>query len=124
VGIGDDGKIENGPCWSRLDSCWALLWHKNYASKADNIFLHLDWSGLSFDDMSVFSRMEKAQRAQVLKELYKYFTARDMGFLLPLMATLHKENGGCFGPSEGFYSASRAYSCKDENVINLILKGK
>lgn len=124
VGIGDDGRIEEGPCWSHIDSCWALLWHKNYASKADNVFLHLDWSGLSFDDMSVFSRMDTAKRAEVLKELYKYFTSRDMGFLMPLMATLPKNNGGCFGPNEGFYSASRAYSCKDENVINLILKGK
>jgi hypothetical protein len=124
IGISEDGNIENGPCWSQMESCWALLWHKNYSSKARNVFLHLDWSGLTFDDMSVFARMESAKRAEILKKLHKYFTSRDMGFLMPIMSTLHKENGGCFGPSEGFYSASNEYGCKDEDVINLIIKQK
>jgi hypothetical protein len=124
LGINENGEIEDGPCWSGMESCWALLWHKTYAGKAENVFLHLDWSGLSFDDMSKFARMDSAKRAEILKKLHNYFTSRNMGFLMPIMATLHSENGGCFGPGAGFYSASKAYSCKDEDVINLILKGK
>jgi hypothetical protein len=121
VGMGEDGKIEDGPCWSHLESCWALLWHDRYASKANNVLLHLDWSGLKFDDMSVFARMDKKERTQALKYLYDYFTSRNMGFLMPMMATLNKENGGCYGPKKGFYSASRKYSCQDEEIINSIL---
>jgi hypothetical protein len=122
VGMGEDGWVENGPCWSHKKSCWALLWHDKYASRANNVLLHLDWSGLKFDDMSVFARKDKAERAEILERLYKYFTNKNMGFLMPLMATLHKENGGCYGPKKGFYSASLEYSCQDEEVINSILK--
>ena len=124
VGIGEDGEIENGPCWKEKSDCWALLWNEKYSKKAKNVFLHLDWSGLKFDDMDVFSRMSLEKRAETLKKLHKYFVSRDMGFLLPMMATLDKENGGCFGPSPGFYSASRDYSCDDEEAIKDILKEK
>ncbi len=124
VGIGEDGKIEDGPCWSRLSSCWALLWHEKYSTKAHNVLLHLDWSGVSFDDSSVFARMNREKRKETLEELYSYFTSRNMGFLLPLMATLDKNNGGCYGPSKGFYSAYDGYRCKDEKTINDILRGK
>lgn len=124
VGIGEDGQIENGPCWSHLESCWALLWHDNYAQKTNHVLLHLDWSGLQFDDMSVFARMEKNKRAEVLKNLYSHFTSKNMGFLMPMMATLYKENGGCYGSKKGQYSASRDYSCQDEKVINNILSRK
>lgn len=123
VGMGDDGKIEDGPCWSRMGSCWALLWHDKYAKKANNVLLHLDWSGLIFDDMSVFARMNKQKRTMTLKYLYEYYTSKDMGFLMPMMATLYKDNGGCYGPKKRFYSASRKYSCQDEDVINSILSG-
>jgi hypothetical protein len=123
VGIGEDGEIEMGACWSRMESCWALLWNKAYSRKAKNVFLHLDWSGLKFDDMDVFARMDAGKRAEVLKKLYKYFTSNNFGFMMPLMGTISPDNGGCSGPSAGFYSASREYSCKDESVINLILKG-
>ncbi|MDQ1284204.1 MAG: hypothetical protein QG620_552 [Patescibacteria group bacterium] len=122
VGIGDDGKIEDGPCWSHLESCWALLWHEKYSQKANDVFLHLDWSGLKFDDMSVFARMEKKKRVETIKNLYGYFTSRDMGFLMPLMATINKENGGCYGPKKRFYSASEEYRCQDEHEINAILE--
>jgi len=74
--------------------------------------------------MDVFSRMSLEKRAETLKKLHKYFVSRDMGFLLPTMATLNKENGGCFGHSPEFYSASRDYSCVDEEAIKAILKEK
>jgi len=122
VGIGDDGKIEDGPCWSHLESCWALLWNEKYREKASNVFLHLDWSGLKFDDMSVFARMGKKERIGTVGYLYNYFTSQDMGFLMPLMATINKENGGCYGPKKRFYSASDEYKCQDENGINAILE--
>lgn len=121
VGIGEDGKVEDGLCWSFLQSCWALLWHDRYASRANNVFLHLDWSGLKFDDMSVFAKMDKKKRAETLRYLYDYFISRDMAFLMPMMATLNKDNGGCYGPKKGFYSASQEYSCGDEGAIYSIL---
>lgn len=124
VGIGDDGVIEEGPCWSHLESCWALLWHEKYSKKANNVLLHLDWSGLLFDDMSVFARMDKDKRAKTLKDLYGYFTSRNMGFLMPMMATLNKDNGGCYGPKRRSYSASNKYTCQDEGIINSILSKK
>lgn len=121
VGIGDNGTIENGPCWSQLSSCWALLWNPLFSSRANNVFLALDWSGLQFDDMSSFARMDKSTRAALLKKLYTYFTSKNMGFMMPMMATLNKSNGGCYGPSKGFYSASDQYGCGDEGTINSIL---
>ncbi|MBP7060617.1 MAG: hypothetical protein KBA91_01400, partial [Candidatus Moranbacteria bacterium] len=57
----------------------------------------------------------------VLKRLHAYFNDQGIGFLMPMMATLHKENGGCRGPKKRFYSASRKYTCQDEGVINDIL---
>ena len=123
VGIGEDGVIENGPCWSHLQSCWALLWHEKYASKANNVLLHLDWSGLLFDDMSVYARMNKTKRTETLKYLYNYFVSKDMGFLMPMMATLNKDNGGCYGSKRRSYSASNKYTCQDEGIINSLLSG-
>jgi hypothetical protein len=126
VGIKPDGSIENGPCLSRWwkgpgDYCWALLWNENYASRANNVFLHLDWSGIIGDDMGNFTRMEAKERSGTLENLHKYFTARNMGFLMPYMATLSENNGGCYGKKKSFYSASSAYGCQDENAINAIL---
>jgi len=124
VGMGDDGFVEEGPCWSHLESCWALLWHDRYASRANNVLLHFDWSGLMFDDMSVFARMEKHKRTEVLKRLHEYFTSKNMGFLLPMMATINKDNDGCRGPKKRFYSASNEYTCQDEGTINAILSSQ
>lgn len=126
VGLSSDGSIEDGPCFSRWwkkpgDWCWALLWHKDFSAKANNVFLHFDWSGKLGDDMSVFTRMGKNERAATLKRLHAYFIKRDMGFLMPLLATLHRDNGGCSGPKKRFYSASKKYSCQDEEEINEIL---
>lgn len=124
VGIDSQGNIENGPCLSRKGSCWGLLWNKTFSEKANHVLLHLDWTGIVQDDLDVFARMPAEKRAQTLKKLHKYFTAKKMGFLMPYFGVLHKENGGCFGPKKGFYSPDNAYSCQDENVINGILSGK
>lgn len=129
VGIKSDGSIEDGPCFSRWyknpgDYCWALLWHDNYARKAKNVFLHLDWSGIIGDDMSIYTRMDAKERAETLGKLHRYFTSRKMGFLMPMSAVLSKDNGGCHGNRKGFYSASVSYTCQDENFINDILAKK
>jgi hypothetical protein len=127
VGLGNDGTVENGPCFSRWysqpgDWCWALLWHQRYASKANNVLLHLDWSGRRGDDMSTYTLMTQEARARTLKYLYNKFVSQGNGFLMPMLATLPKENGGCYGPKKRFYSADNQYRCKDEDVINDLMK--
>ena len=127
VGIDDDGRVEKGPCFSRWwkkkgDWCWALLWHKDFRKKANNVLVHLDWSGVIGDDMSIFTRMSREDRAETLKNLDQYFTAKDVGFLMPMLAVLHKENDGCHGDSRKYYSADNDYSCRDEDIINELLK--
>jgi len=127
VGINSNGRVEEGPCFSRWwkkkgDWCWALLWHEDFKDKAQNVFVHLDWSGVVGDDMSIFTRMNKEKRAETLKNLDAYFEVRDVGFLMPMLAVLHKENDGCHGDSRKFYSASNEHSCADEDVINKLLE--
>ena len=129
VGIDAEGNIENGSCLSRWwkkpgDWCWALLWHPEYVSKANNVLVHLDWSGKIGDDMGHFVRMDQATRVSTLTRLYQYFTEKRIGFMMPMMARLHRDNGGCYGGDKHFYSASRKYSCGDEDAINAILQGK
>lgn len=129
VGLGANGTVESGACFSRWyqkpgDWCWALLWNDRFKKKANNVFVHFDWSGKIGDDMSVFSRMEKEQRGKTLKNLQQYFEKQDVAFLMPMLATLHQENGGCHGKKKSFYSASRKYSCDDEEMINQLLKNK
>ncbi len=124
VGIDSNGNIESGPCLSRKGNCWALLWSKTFSEKANNVILHLDWTGIMQDDLDVFARMTAQKRAQTLKNLYKYFTAKKMGFLMPYFGVLNDNNSGCYGPKKGFYSPDKAYSCQDENVIDGILSGK
>lgn len=124
VGIDGNGDIENGPCLSKRGSCWALLWNKAYASKAKNVLLHLDWTGIPSDDLDIFARMSAPGRAATLQNLYGFFKQKNMGFLMPYFGVLYKDNGGCFGPKKRFYSPSDAYSCKDEKTISKILGGK
>jgi hypothetical protein len=129
IGLGSDGSIENNACFSRWwkqpgDWCWALLWNDRYAKKANNVFIHLDWSGKIGDDMDIFTKMTQDERSAALRKLYAYFIPRNFGFLMPMLATLHKDDVGCRGPKQRFYSASRKYSCQDEDVINQILSGK
>lgn len=126
VGLTSSLDIEDGPCYSRWwkkegDWCWALLWHDRFKSKANNVFAHLDWSGKVGDDMSNFTLMSDSERAEALERLDNYFTQRDVGFLMPMVAVLPKENGGCYGKSKKFYSADNKYSCDDEDVINSLL---
>lgn len=123
LGIGADGRIENGACWSRMSDCWALLWHERYSSKANNVLLHLDWSGLAWDDMGVFSRMDHDQRIERLRYFYNYFTSQDMGFLMPFLAVANREEDVCKGPSKQFYSPNKKYGCKDEDDIRKIMNG-
>ncbi|MFA6285489.1 MAG: hypothetical protein WC643_03115 [Parcubacteria group bacterium] len=123
VGIDSNGDVENGPCFSKRGSCWALLWNKAYASKAKNVLLHLDWTGIPSDDLDIFARMSASKRAATLQNLYGFFKQKNMGFLMPYFGVLYKDNGGCFGPKKRFYSPSDAYSCKDEKTINKILGG-
>jgi len=127
VGLQIDGTIEEGPCFSRWyknkgDYCWALLWNDKFKSNAKNIFVHLDWSGIKGDDMSTFARMSKELRHQTLYNLYHKFNAQDVGFLMPIISPLPKDNDGCHGPRKSFYSPSMKYDCKDLDQINKILK--
>lgn len=123
VGIDTEGNVEDGSCFSRWwkkpgDWCWALLWHPEYASKANHVLVHLDWSGKVGDDMSRFVRMDKEARSETLNRLYRFFQEKKIGFLMPMMARLHRDNEGCYGVDKHFYSASRKYSCGDEDAIN------
>jgi hypothetical protein len=127
VGLRSDGSIEENKCFSRWyqkpgDWCWALLWHESFRTKANNVLVHFDWSGKIGDDMSVFTRMEKEERVATLKSLQKYFVKQEVGFMMPMLATLHQDNGGCHGKKKRFYSASKKYSCNDEESVNAILK--
>ncbi len=129
VGLHDDGTIEENPCFSRwYDNtnnkgwCWALLWHDRFASKAKHVFVHLDWSGVIGDDMSTFARMDTPTRHKTLRNLHTYFLQRDVGFLLPIIAPLPQDNGGCHGPRRRFYSPSMKYDCPDLDAINGILQ--
>ncbi|HEX8974575.1 MAG TPA: hypothetical protein VF817_03765 [Patescibacteria group bacterium] len=124
VGLATDGSVENGPCLSTRGSCWALLWNQQFASKANNVLLHLDWSGIPSDDLDIFARMTPELRTETLQNLYRKFTSQNMGFLMPMFGVLDEHNGGCRGPKRKFYSPDMAYTCKDENTINSILAGK
>ncbi|QQS61813.1 MAG: hypothetical protein IPN70_02755 [Candidatus Moraniibacteriota bacterium] len=128
VGINTVGDIENGPCFSFQGNdqfknwCWALLWNERYASRANNVLLHLDWRGDKTDDMSIFARMDQNVRKKTLRNLYNFFREKEMGFLLPMLAVVAKDNnGGCYGPKENFYSPDNNLGCQDENAINNIL---
>ncbi len=129
VGISASGSVETGPCFSRWykkpgDWCWGLLWNDRFAKNANNVFLHLDWSGKIGDDMDVFAKMDQKTRAVTLRSLYASFTGRGMGFLLPYVARLSADNGGCSGPVKRYYTPDMRYSCQDETAIASILSGK
>ncbi len=127
VGLRADGSIEDNKCFSRWykkpgDWCWALLWHDDFKSKSNDVLVHFDWSGKVGDDMSVFTRMTAEQRVATLQNLQKKFKNEKVGFMMPMLATLHQDNGGCHGKKKRFYSASRKYSCNDEEEVNRLLR--
>ena len=127
VGVTADGDVEEKPCASRYEAqgwCWALLWNKRYLSHANMVLLHLDWSGIAGDDMSVFAGMDRDDRAKTLKKLSEKFntTKEKTGFLFPFLATLYDKNGGCYGAKKSFYSPDNRYSCKDEDTMNALLR--
>lgn len=123
VGIDSQGNIEDGPCLTKKGSCWALLWNDKFAKNAKNVFLHLDWSGLKYDDMSIFARMDSGTREKTLRSLYQQFTSKNMGFMMPFLAIINKTNGGCYGPMKRFYSPDNKYTCRDEKAIDKIFVG-
>jgi len=128
VGVSSEGAVEDGPCFSRWwkkegDWCWALLWNDRFASKAKNVLVHYDWSGVIGDDMSTLTRMSAGERRETTARLHRYFTSRGIGFLLPFLAPLPEENGGCTGPSKLFYTPDDRFSCGDERAWNAILSG-
>lgn len=100
------------------DWCWALLWHDRFATSAKHVLIHLDWSGRIGDDMSHFTRMDDDLRATTLRQLYNFFTEQGDGFLLPVLARLSIDNGGCTGVTKHFYSPQNEFSCDDEEVID------
>jgi hypothetical protein len=122
TGIDGSGNIPTGPCLDRWGGCWPLLWDSAYSRNAKNVLIYLDWSGIQSDDLDIFARMDQGKRAETLKNLYSYFASRNMGFLMPFFGVLDKNNGGCHGPKKMFYSPDNQYSCKDEDIINSILK--
>lgn len=127
VGVHKDGSIEDGPCFSKWwkkpgDRCWALLWHKNFSSKANDVLLNFDWSGFRDDDMSIFAQMNRKTRAATLQNLYSTLTTGNTGFMLPFLAVINDSINGCYGPQKNYYTASDKYSCRDENIMNSILR--
>lgn len=127
VGIAKDGDVEEKPCASRYEKagwCWALLWHEKYSDHANMVLLHLDWSGIEGDDMAVFAKMDRADRTETLKKLHEKFNrnGKKTGFLFPFLATLYDKNDGCYGAKKSFYSPDNRYSCKDEDVMNTLLR--
>jgi hypothetical protein len=124
VGINAQGLVENGPCWSQKSTCWALLWNPEFAQKANNVFLNLDWNGVRDDDMSIFARMDQSTRKETIERLYDKFTSQGMGFMIPYLAVLNRDNGGCYGPKKNFYTPDDKYKCKDENWMGGIFDGK
>lgn len=127
IGLHDDGSIENGPCYSKFykkkgDWCWPLMWHNDYKSKAYNVITYLDWNGEIGDDMNTFTRFPTKKRHETLKYLYKTLTKQNVGFMLPLITPLPKDETACHGPRKSFYSPHNDFSCPDINIINDILK--
>ena len=127
IGLHADGTVEDNACFSRWHDgengwCWALLWNEPFKSKAKNVFVHMDWSGVIGDDMSTFTRMDTEARHKTLAQLHKKFTSQNVGFLMPIIAPLAKDNGGCHGPRKSFYSPSMKYGCPDLDAINMIIK--
>lgn len=127
VGLNNDGRLEKNECSSRWwkkpgDRCWALVWHEHYAKRANDVLVHFDWSGLHYDDMSTFARMDHTTRQTILQDMDAFYEKRGAGFMYPFISVIYDKNGGCYGPQKNYYSPNNIYSCKDEDTINEILR--
>ncbi len=71
--------------------------------------------------MSTFARMSTELRHHTLAQLHDKFTRERIGFLMPLISPLPKDNGGCHGPKKRFYSPHMKYGCPDLDAINALL---
>ncbi len=127
IGLHEDGTIEEGPCYSKFykengDWCWPLMWHKDFKDKANNVITYLDWNGEIGDDMNTFVRLSTKDRHKTLNYLHKTLLNKGVGFLLPLITPLPKDESGCHGFSKKFYSPSNEYNCQDIDTINGLLR--
>lgn len=127
VGLLATGETEESICFSQYwrggsGWCWVLLAHKAYASKANNVFVHFDWNGNVGDEMNRFAHFSEEKRARVLRDLYWKYQERDVGFLFPFLTPLDEINGGCYGEKARYYSPDNQYNCKDEDVMNAIMR--
>lgn len=127
VGLWPDGHVEEGPCFTKYwkqegDWCWPLMWHEEFSSKAEHVFVYLDWNGQIGDDMHVFASMPENLRHASLKRLDESLTQRDIGFLFPLITPLPRDgDGNCHGPRKKYYSPSMDHGCRDIDQINSLL---
>lgn len=126
IGVRSDGEIEEGPCYSKYwkvegDWCWPMMWHPEFADRAENILVYMDWNGQIGDDMSVFTLMSDEKRHNTLTNYRTFFLEKNIGFMLPLIAPLPRDNGGCHGSRKGFYSPDMNFGCRDIDVINELL---
>jgi hypothetical protein len=129
-----DGTLDSGPCedsrdWNPAKGAWgaycqALMWHPNYASKVNNnVVLELDIYGQD-DDLHRFVGLSQKTRAAFLTDRYRSFTRMGMGFSLPLRQILAGGSSGqCYGYNQYVYSPNLEYTCKEEEVINPLLRG-
>jgi len=127
VGFRADGSIDPGKCSSRwwkngVGWCWALLAHEHWREKANNVVVHLDWNGNIGDEMNRFASMSREKRAQAMRDLSSYYTSQGISFLFPFLTPLDSANGGCYGEKTRYYSPDNTHECKDENVMNEIMK--
>jgi len=127
VGLRPDGSVDSAKCAERYwrggrGWCWALLAHEDWKSKANNVMVHLDWNGNVGDEMNMFASMSREKRAQVMRDLHAYYLSQDIGFLMPFLTPLDEVNRGCYGEKSRYYSPDNTHSCKDEGVMNAVLR--
>lgn len=123
IGQNADGTLQAGPCFSQFnDWCANVLWNPLYQPWNKNIFVYLDWAS-DDDDVHRFAKMSASARAQFIRDSYAFLRSKNVGFLLPFVASLGStsQQPGCYGPYWWSYSASNRYSCADENVLNEVM---
>jgi hypothetical protein len=102
----------------------ALLWADEYRSRAKNVFIETDWWDRD-DDVHRFAELSSNDRVRVIQSLYNFYAKLGVGFVVPFSVPIV---GGptiastCHGQSENQYSASRSYTCKDEDAFNAMFR--